>query len=126
MICKPLYRYWKKCGYFYYLNNKQKIFLYLRLCSQKFMENLCTTPPAVIAFMVRDVMAVKSIFPLAGLNDFMMYFQICHWISKKVFYSTEILFFVLIPRYGCFGVTYVSRSIKLDLCPSESYFCIRV
>ena len=92
------------------------------------MENLCTTHPTVIAFMVRDVMSLKSIFSiflLAGLIDFMVYFQICYWISKQVFYSTEILFFILSPRYGYFEVRHVSRS-KLDFCPSESYLCIRV
>ena len=108
---------------------KHKIFHLFGLSLQKFMENLCTTQPAVIAFMVRDFMALTgifSIFPLAGLIKLMVYLQICHWISKQVFYRTEILFFVLIPRCGCFGVTYVSSSVELNLFPSESYWCIRV
>ena len=129
VICKRQYKSRKKSCYFYYLFNKHKIFHLFWLCLQRFMENLCTTHPAVIAFMVRDVMALNdifSIFPLAERIKILLYLQICHWISKQVFYRTEILFFVLIPRYGCFRVTYVSWSIELNLCPSESYRRIRV
>ena len=108
MICKRLYESRKKCGYFYYLLDKHKIFHLFGLCLQIFMGNLCTTHPTVIAFMVRDVMVLNgifSIFPLAGLMKFMLYLQICHCISKQVFYKTEISFFVLSLKYGCFGVT---------------------
>ena len=93
------------------------------------MENLCATHTTVIVFMVRDAMALNGIFsiiPLVELIKIMVHLQICHWISKQVFCRTEILFVVLIPRYGCFGVTYMSRSMELNLCLSESYPCIRV
>ena len=116
MICKCLCKSRKKCSYFYYLPN---------ICQTQdfslvwtvYIEDLCATYLTVIAFMVKDVMVLKgifSIFPLAGLVKFMVLLQICHWISKQVFYSTEILFFVLIPSYFCFRATYVSRSIELN------------
>ena len=50
-------------------------------------------------YSIKDIF---SIFLLAGLIKFIVYLQVCHWLSKQVFYSTEIVFFVLIPRYGCF------------------------
>lgn len=106
MICKRLHKARKKCSYFDHLHNKHKIFQLLGLCLQRFMDNLCTTYSTVTAFMVRKVMAINdisSIFALAGLIK-LMYLQICHWIWKQVFYRTEILFFVLIPMYGCFIV----------------------
>ena len=58
------------------------------------MYNTCTTHPTVI---------VKA---------FML-------LLKEVFYRTGILFFVLIPRYVCFGVTYAPRSMELHLCPEN-------
>ena len=75
-ICKRLYKSRKKCSYFYCLPNKHKIFHLLGLCWQRFMESLCTTA-TVIAFTVRDVMALKgifSIFLLAGLVKLMVLF----------------------------------------------------
>ena len=45
------------------------------------MENLCATHPAVIAFMVWDVMALNgifNIFPLEGHIKIMVYLQIFH------------------------------------------------
>ena len=77
VICKRLYKSRKKCGYFYYLTNKYTIFHLFGLFLQRFMENLCTIHPRVIAFMIRDVMALKdifSIFSLAGLVKFMVLF----------------------------------------------------
>ena len=68
---------------------------------------------------------IKGVFqhpPLAGLTKFIVYLQVCHWLSKQVFYSTEILFFVLIPRYDCFelrmcqGVIFV-YAITKTMCP---------
>ena len=50
-------------------------------CLQRFMENLYTKRPAVIGFMVRDVVALNgifSIFPLAGCIKLMVYLQIIH------------------------------------------------
>ena len=85
------------------------------------MENICTTHSTVIVFRNRDIMGLNDIFPLAGLIKAIVYLQICQRISKQVFHRTEILFFVLTPSYDYFGVTYVSRSIELNLCPSESY-----
>ena len=64
--------------------------------------------------------------PLARLIKLIMYLKICHWILNQVFHRTGILFFVLVSTYGCFGVTYMSRSMELHLCPSNSYSFIRV
>ena len=64
--------------------------------------------------------------PLARLIKLIMYLKICHWILNQVFHRTGILFFVLVSMYGCFGVTYMSRSMELHLCPSNSYSFIRV
>ena len=75
VICKRLYKSRKKCGYFYYLLNRHKIFHLFGLCLQRLMENLCTTYPTLIAFMVKGVMVLKdmlSIFPQAGLIKFMV------------------------------------------------------
>ena len=80
------------------------------------MENLCITLPTVIASMIRDVMPLNgifSIFPLAGIIELMVYLKICHSISKQVFYRIEILFFILIPRYGCF-FSYISALVLED------------
>ena len=129
MTCKRLYKSRKKCEYIYYLLNKHKIFLLFGLCLQRLMENLCTAHPTAVAFMVRDIMALNGIFsilPVAGLFKPIVYLKICHWISKQVFYRTGILLFVLIPRYGCFGVTYMSNSVELKPCHWELYQCIRV
>ena len=96
VICKRLYksRERERFGYFYYSPNNHKILHLFGLCLWRFMENLFTTHPTVITFMSRDVKALKgifSIFPTAALVKFMAYLQIYHWISKHVFYSTEIL-----------------------------------
>ena len=118
VICNCLYKSRKKCRYSYYLLNKHKIFHLFRLCLKRFMENLCATHPTVIAFMVWDFMALNgifNIFPLEGHIKIMVYLQIFHWVSKQVFYRREMLFFVLIPRYGWFPVTYVSMSVELNL-----------
>ena len=107
-MCKRLYKSRKKCSYFYCLPNKHKIFHLFWLCLKRFMENLCTAP-TVIAFMVRDVMAligIFSIFLLAGPVILMVLFIDLSLISKQVFYITKSLFFVLIPWYNCFRVTY--------------------
>ena len=105
LICKRLYKSRKKCCYFYYMLNKHEVFDVFRLCVQRFMEKLCVTPPTVTAFMIRHIIALKGIFSilaLAGFIKVILYLQVYHWLSKQVFYSTEIVFFVLIPRYGCF------------------------
>ena len=50
-------------------------------CLQRFMENLYTKRPAVVAFMVRDVVALNGIFgifPLARRIKLMVYLQIIH------------------------------------------------
>ena len=59
-------------------------YLYFLCLSLFFMENLCTTHPTVIDFMVRDVMAFKGIFSIFSLEElkFMVYLQIWHWISS--------------------------------------------
>ena len=137
MICKRPYKCGKKCGYFHYLFQKHKIFHSFGLCLQRFMENFYATHLTVRAFMV-----IKKHFqdlPTAGLAFYNLchlqrqlklckncYLQIFHWISKQVFYSTEIVFFVLITRCCCFGTKYVSRSIEIRLSFSESYSCISV
>ena len=72
------------------------------------------------SFHIRDIMAfsdIFSIFSLAWLIKRMVQLNMCHWMLKLVFYRAVILFFVLVPRYCCFGVTYVSRSMKLHPCP---------
>lgn len=38
--------------------------------------------------------------PLAVHIKNKVYLEIYHWISNHVFYRTEILFFILIPKYG--------------------------
>ena len=58
--------------------------------------------------------------------ELIVYLKICHWISKRMFYRTEILFFVLIPKFGCFRVMHVLRSMEPHPCPWEPYWCIRV
>ena len=76
-ICKPLYESRKKCSHFYYFLNKHKTFHLFGIRLQRFMENLCKKHPTVIAFMVRNVLALKdifSIFLLAVLVKFMMLF----------------------------------------------------
>ena len=81
VICKRLYKSRRKCGYFYYLPSKHKIFHLFGLRLQRFMKNLCATHPTVVAFMVRDVIALKgifSIFPLAGLLKVMVLYTNCH------------------------------------------------
>ena len=45
----------------------------------------------------------------------MVYLRICHLILRQVFYMTGILYFVSVPRYGCFENIYVSRSMELHL-----------
>ena len=124
VICKRLYKSRKKFDYFYCLFTNDKIFHLLGLCLQRFIKNLCTTHPTAIAVKVRDIMALNNIFCiflLAGVFKLMVYLHIYHWMSKQILYRTEMLFLVLIPRYGCFRVTYVPRLIELNFCPSESY-----
>ena len=80
----------------------------------KFMYMQCFY---VLAFMSRDIISfngIFSIFSLTGLIKLMVYLKICQWILKQLFHLTEILFFILIPRYCCY---YVSRSVELQLCP---------
>ena len=122
VIRKGLYISRNKCVYFYCLLNKHEMFHLFRLCLQRFMENICTTHPRETVFMARNVMALMgifSIFPQAGLINFIVFLQVCHWISKPWFYSTEILLFVLIPRYCCFRVTYVWRC-NMYICNHEN------
>ena len=69
VISKLLYISRKKCGYFYYLLNKHKTFHLFGLCLQRFMENVCTTHPVVIVFMVRDVMALHGLFSIFLLAE---------------------------------------------------------
>ena len=124
VICKRLYKSRKKFDYFYCLLTNHKIFHLFGLCLQRFIKNLCTTHPTAIAVKVGDIMALNNIFcifPLAVLFKLMVYLHIYHWMSKQMFYRTEMLFLVSIPRYGCFRVTYVPRLIELNRCPSESY-----
>ena len=75
--------------------------------------------------MVREMAlnGIFSMFPLAGIIKLMVYLKICQWMSKRVFYRTEYLLFVLISRFGCFGVTYVSRSMEPPPCPWDSCSC---
>ena len=92
-----------------------------------YMENLCTTHSTV--FMVTDVMTIKgilSIFPLVGLVKFMVLFtDLSLNIKASVLqYRNFVLCFNF--QLWCFRATYVSRSIELKLCPSESCSCIRV
>ena len=95
VICKRLYKSRKKCGYFYYLLNRHKIFHLFVLCLQRFMENPCTTHPKVIAFMVRDLMALNdifSIFPLAVLIKLIYNWCICRSVieyQNKCFIGKE-------------------------------------
>ena len=75
VICKRLCKSRKKSGYFY-CPNKHKIFHLFGLCLQTFMENLCTAS-IVIAFMIKDIIALKgifSIFLLEGLVKLMVLF----------------------------------------------------
>ena len=77
------------------------------------MENVCAAHPAVIAVMIRDLMVLNeifSIFPLAGRIKPMVYLQVCHQISKQMFYRTEILFFVLFLGMG---------ASQLGICQSQ-------
>ena len=109
VIWKPLCKSIKECcfywlDYFFHLLNKRKIFHLFRRCFQRFMENLCTTHSTVIAFMA----SISSIFPLVGLTKLMVYLKKCHWMLKPVFHRIGILFFLLLPSYGCFRVTYVN------------------
>ena len=81
VICNRRYKFRKKCGYFYHLLNKHKIFHLLGLCLQRLIENLYATHPTVIALMVKDVMtlnAIFSIFSVARLINLLMYLKICH------------------------------------------------
>ena len=89
-IRKRLYKSRKKCCYFYCLTNKHKIFHLFWLRLKRFMENLCT-PPTVIAFMVRDVMAlidIFSIFLLAGPVRLMVLF-----IDLSLNIKTSVLYY---------------------------------
>ena len=91
-------------------------------------NDLCKTNLKLIAFMVRE-MALNHIFSILQLGEIIertVYLNICHWMSKQAFYKTEILLFLLIPRFGCFGVIYVTRSMRLHSYLWESYGCIRV
>lgn len=73
----------------------------------------------LVAFMVMDITSLNSIFSifLTVLVELTTYLKICYWILKQVFHMSGVLSFVLIP---CFGVMYVSRSMKLHLFPWES------
>ena len=75
-------------------------------------------PPWTVSLDVR--------LPLAGFIKLIIYLKICHWILNQVFHRTGILFFVLVSMYGCSGVTYMSMSMELHLCSSNSYLFIRV
>ena len=84
------------------------------------MENYCPKLPTVISFMAKDIISLSRIFSIFLLTrpiNLMVYLKI---VLKQVFYMTEILFFVLMPRYYCFGVTYVSSSLEPHLYPQES------
>ena len=118
-ICKRLYKS-RKCGYFYYLLTKHKVSHLFGLFLQRIMKDLFISHPAVKTSWWGTLWNF-SIFLVAGRIKLLVYLQICHWISKQVFYRTEMLFFVLIPSY-----TYVSRSMELNLCTWECYWCIRV
>ena len=112
MICKRLYKSRKKCSYFYYLLHKLEILHLLEVCLQRFMEKcIMYTASDSDKFHGQVCMALKgifSIFLLAELIKFIVFLQVCQ-ISKHVFHSTKILFFVLIPRCCCFRVRYASR-----------------
>ena len=43
MICKRLYKSGNKCGFFYYLFNKHKIFHLFGLCLQNSWKFMCNT-----------------------------------------------------------------------------------
>ena len=91
-------------------------------------KDLCKRNLTLIAFMVRKMALnhIFSIFQLVEIIKLTVYLNICHWMSKQAFCRTEILLFLLIPRFGCFVVIYVSRSMRLHSYPWESYRCIRV
>ena len=116
-ICKLLYKS-RKCGYFYYLLTKHKVFHLFGLFLQRFMKVLCISHPTVKTSWSRTLWNF-SIFLVAGRIKLLVYLQICHWISKQVFYRMEILFLHI-----CY--TYVSRSMELNLCTWECYWCIRL
>ena len=125
VIFKRLYKSRKKCyfywlDYLYYLLNKQKnLHLFgLSLCLWRSVENLCTTHLLGVAFMVSAIISLNDSFsncPMTGLIELTMYLNICFRMLKQVFCMTGILFFVLIPRYDCFGVMCVSRSMEQHL-----------
>ena len=66
----------KSCSYFFVLPNKHKVFHLLGQSLERFTGSLCTTP-TVIAFMAKDVMALKGIFSVflqAGIVKSMVLF----------------------------------------------------
>ena len=50
------------------------------------------------------------------------YLKMCHWLLKQVFPRTGFFFFLLIPRYGCVGVIYVSKLMVLHFSPWKILF----
>ena len=66
----------KNCYYFFCLPNKHKVFHLLGQSLQRFTGSSCTTA-TVIAFRVKDVMALKDIFSIflqAGIVKLMVLF----------------------------------------------------
>ena len=104
----------------YYLLKKQKILrlFALFLFLQRFMENLCTTHPTVVAFIVRNIISLNeifSIFPLAEVIRPVVYLNMSLNIKDSVLYDRN---FILC--FNSFDTVYVSRSIKLYLCLGDS------
>ena len=52
------------------------------------------------------------------------YLKMCHWLLKQVFPRTDFFFFLLIPRYGCVGVIYVSKFNGVTLFSLKNPFCL--
>ena len=82
------------------------------------MENLCTTHPTVVAFIVRNIISLNeifSIFPLAEVIRPVVYLNMSLNIKDSVLYDRN---FILC--FNSFDAVYVSRSIKLYLCLGDS------
>ena len=63
------------------------------------MENSCTVHPTVKLFIVRNIISLIKFSASLHWQDLLNLWSI----------SKSVEFLILIPRYDCFGVTYVSR-----------------
>ena len=87
------------------------------LCLSRSVENACTIQSVVVAFMDRDTTlnGIFSIFSGTTYWPYGMFKELSMDIKKIVLYVGN-LFFVLIPGYCVFGVMYILRSVKLQVC----------